>query len=394
MAAGIKLTTPSPFLTLFLPLAILALLTIAAFAHAIHNNFDILASLWTPCNGPAVLGKPVVPAPLCFAIHFFQSAHATWRGRLEQAIIVSFLAGLATITAVKSGAQSQYLENDEAGADKKKREKKSQVERAQSDWGKGGLISQEIIANLTVPWLLYSLALGALAWQGIIIPAFLYRRHQQSQSQAPSQLRLQTGWTYTDADADVVNEDAHSLVVPLSIALGLFLPATIMLLNPSAPLPIIFFLLFPLSVTLIEYLIRRLTSQLTTQSTNKFLLFLPPTIASILAHITFLLSLTTTTTTPSTHPHNDATATATDAALVLLEIDHAAIYLTTLYWIYIKTNKNIGNVLATLATTITLGPGAGICVGWLYHRDDKATESTGKEEKRKGGKATRCFFEL
>lgn len=384
MAAGIKLTTTDPFLTL-LPLAILAFITIAAFIHAIHSNFKILAALWTPCNGPPLLSQPGLPTPLCFAIHFFQSAHATLRGRLEQAIIVSFLAGLATITAVESDARVQYRAENEPWSDEKRRKNENKVEEARKDWGEG-LISQKIIANLTIPWLLYSLALGALVWEGIIIPAFLYRQHEKPQSQGPSQLQPWTGETSTNIG---VSADARSLTIPLSIALGLFLPAALMLFYPSAPLPIVLFLLFPLWVTLIQTLLRPLTSRLTrSNNTSETLLFIPPIIASTLAHMTLLLSLITTTSS-AMYPSNDATATA----LLLLELDHAAIYLATLYWIYIKSNTNTNNVLATLAASIALGPGAGICVGWLYDHRGKAKES-GESERRKGGKATGCFFEL
>lgn len=388
MAAGIKLTTTHPYLTLLLPLAILALVTIAAFVHAIYSNINTLVAFWTPCNGPRLLGQPELPTPLCFAIHFFQSAHATLRGRLEQAIIVSFLAGLATITAVESSSGVQNRADHEAWTDEKKakNENENKVEEARKDWG-AGLISQKLIENLTIPWLLYSLALGALSWQAIIIPAFLYCRQQKSQSQASSQLQPWTGETSTDTG---VEKDIHSPAIPLSIALGLFLPATLMLLHPSAPLPIILFLLFPLWVTLIQRLLRPLTSQLTwSNKTSKTLLFIPPVIASTLAHIIFLLSIFSS---PSIlTPSNDDTATA--AALLLLEIDHAAIYLATLYWIYIESNAKTNSVFTTLATTIALGPGAGICAGWLYDHGGKAQKPVGRE-RRKGGKATGCFFEL
>lgn len=389
MAAGTKLTTTYPFLTLLLPLAILALITIAAFIHAIDSNFDTLAALWTSCNGPLLFGEPRLHSPLCFAIHFFQSAHATLRGRLEQAIIVSFLAALATITAVESGAGVQHRADHEAWTDKKKDkdEKENQMEEGQR-YKEGGLISQKLIENLTIPWLLYSLALGALSWQAIIIPAFLYRPQKKAQPQNLSQLQSWTGETPTEVDADA-DTDPHSPAVPLSIVLGLFLPATLMLLHPSAPVPIILFLLFPLWVTLIQHLLRPLTSHLTTQSNNKLFVFMPPMIASTLAHIIFLLSLFSS---PSIFtPSNDAIATT--AALLLLEIDHAAIYLATLYWIYIKSHTNTNSVLATLAATVTLGPGAGMCVGWLYHGAGKAKEPT-ERERRKSGKATGCFFEL
>lgn len=404
MAAGIKLTKTYPFPPLFLPLAILALVTIAAFIHAVHTNFSTLAALWTPCNGPPFLSQPDLPTPLCFAIHFFQNAHATLRGRLEQAIIVCFLAGLATITAVESGVEVQHQADHEACADEKKSNKENNLEEAQKYWDEKGSIGHKIMANLTISWLLYSLALGALAWQAIIVPAFLYRQHQKRNSQTQSQLHMQTD--RTNADADVADTNAYSPAIPLSIALGLFLPATLMLLLPSAPLPIILFLLFPLWVTLIKSLLHPLTSFLITSQSkniNKELLFIPPIIASTIAHIIFLFFITTTSTStitdPSIYSGDDASASASasTATLLLLEIDHAAIYLTTLYWIYIQFNTNIISVLVTLVATIAIGPGAAICVGWLYNNQNRhrtSTKGPTNKERRKSGKATGCFFEL
>ncbi|KAJ4416561.1 hypothetical protein N0V82_006683 [Gnomoniopsis sp. IMI 355080] len=379
--ATLKLTTTHPFLTTMIPLAILALATIIAFILAIHSNYTSLASLWTPCTGAGaaaggcfhqLLSRPL-PTPLCFAIHFFQAAHATTSARIEQAVITSFLAGLATITAVESARVTRRADAAVvvvARGDGEKEEEK--------EWGKnerprrmGEVTSRAVIANLTIPWLLYSLALGALAWQGIIIPAFLYRRRHQFE------------------EAPDTEEDPHApATIPLSVALGLFLPATIMLLHPTAPLPIILFLLFPIWVTLTHHLLRPLTSHLLTLPKNKILLYAPPIIASTLAHIAFLLYLLTTTTLSSSLPQVAATAddsrSAAHAALLLLELDHVAIFLAALYWIHLEAGAH--GVLTTLATTIALGPGAGVCVGWAYRGGKKPME------RQKSGKATGSFF--
>ncbi|KAJ4388875.1 hypothetical protein N0V93_006336 [Gnomoniopsis smithogilvyi] len=348
--ASTKLTLNHPFLISLLPLAALALTTIIAFIHAIYSNYTTLASLWAPCTNPQLLGRPI-PTPVCFAIHFFQAAHATPHARLEQAVIVSFLVGLATITAVE-GPRIRGMDIV-AGDEKKKKNKKKGPRR-------GDLISQAIIANLTIPWLLYSLAFGALAWQGIIIPAFLYRRRHQSQ---PS-----------EADAGVTTH--YSPTIPLSIILGLFLPAGTMLLHPAAALPIILFLLFPVWTTLAHHLLHPLTSRFTLP--NKTLLYAPAIIASTVAHIAFILSLLT-----NLGSQDGDRPAAHAAALFLLELDHVAIFLTALYWIRLGSGAH--GVLVTLAATIALGPGAGVCLGWLY----PCEEST---ERRRRRKATGTFF--
>lgn len=339
-----------------LPLLALALATIAAFLVAIRREYASLASLWTSC-APQPLGR--LPAPLCFAIHFFQAAHASPRTRLEQAVIVSFLAGLATITAVE-GARARRAEA---------RDKTAQTTTTTTTTPPPPppRLSRTIAANLAVPWLLYNVALGALAWQGIIIPALLRERWRQQP------LRIGRAG---EADA----ADGHSLAIPLSIALGLLLPAAAMLLHPSAPILILLFLLFPVWISLTHRLHYPLAPVLRQRA-----IFALPILVSALAHVALLVSLFTS-------PANRTSPT--HSAILLLELDHAAIFLAVLYWILLEAG--VHGVLATVAATVLLGPGAGVCVGWLSRCDESTTATTVTAKttpgRREHGKATRCFF--
>lgn len=373
-----------PFLipTALLPLAALALATIAAFLFAYRSEPTALASLWTPCSSSSSSSSShPLPTPLCFAIHFFQAAHAAPRPRLEQAMIVALLAALATITAVESAQvrrrQAESLARTEETA---KREEPGPATRRR----RPRELSLAIVSHLTVPWLLYNLALGALAWQAIIIPAFLHRR-----SRRPRQPRNTRAGAGTDA------APAPSLAIPLSIAIGLLVPAANMLQHPTAPLPILLFLLFPLWTSLAHRLLLLLLFPLNPgRLRSKTAAFALPILASALAHVALLFHLFSSPAAAAPLP------TTTQAAIRLLELDHAAIYLAALYWILLEAG--IRAVLAALTTTVLLGPGAGLCVGWLYRAEEQEEEEepttttmttmmteTGR---RKGGKATTGTF--
>lgn len=241
----------------------------------------------------------------------------------------------------------------------------------------GRTLASKVIDNLTVPWLLYNCALGALAWQGIIIPAFLH--------DASSQRHRATA-TATDR-----SPERHSLAIPLSIALGLLLPASLMLLSPRNPALIILFLLFPIWISLTRSLLTHPHppggfTKLTNKTTSPTLIYAPAILASTAAHAALLLTHLGPS---STDTLKDHTSTTTRAALLLLELDHAAIFLAVLYWLYHLDNTDSGrrrghrSVLLAVAVSLVIGPGAGICVGWMDRRrsdrDNTHQQAAGKK---------------
>lgn len=343
MASSLPTTTKHPPI----PLGLLALAfaTVAAFAVTIHSDFAEVPPLWTSCS-------PHIPTPICFAVQFFQEAHGTPRGRLEQAVIVSFLAALSSITAIESARARRRASVHDTTTTKNMTSRSSHRHRE----GQG--LSVKIVNNLTIPWLLYGLVMGALAWQLIIVPAFLNLHHKYQQRQ---QQRQQPRKPVSRLEAHDI--DAYPLKIPLSIALGLLLPVIYMLLHPTAIVPVLLFLFFPILITLSHYLLSTFGLRATT--TNPLVFYAIPILASTLSHAAILFL-----------PSQDAPASSAGAAaLRFLRLDHTIIYITVLYWIAASSStsrisssgKSIPSILVTIATTAVLGPGAGICAGWMMH---------------------------
>ncbi|CAN8096011.1 unnamed protein product [Discula destructiva] len=355
-----------------LPLCSLALATTAAFIATIQSEWADLAPLWTNCSLNGGTGgitttttatTTSLPAPLCLAIRFFQAAHASTRGQLEQAAIVSFLAALATVTATEAetaartramrGGEQHHHEGTKRGY-------------SSSSSSSSSLAAAAVIGNLAVPWLLYSCALGALAWQCIIIPAFLHetasrRRHRRRERHEP---QAATGRDKDEDDAAAAG--VHSLAIPLSIAFGLLLPAVLMLLFPRNPVLIIIFLLFPIWIALARRLLITLLPP--ASQPNPTATFALPIILSALSHTALCIYFLTSPSSSADQNPPPPPPPPSHSALHLLELDHAAIFLAALHWLYRKTDDDQPNTLAlarTLAVSLVLGPGAGVCVGWM-----------------------------
>lgn len=432
------------------PLVVIALVTIIAFIVGIHDNFDNLSLLWKQCascadgadggnlidhklgGGTAAAGVVVffffsipIPTPLCFAVRFFQTALDSNRSRLEEAVIVAFLAGLATITAVEGervlgtsnksssslcpthgsdnhlGTPYQVLYGDDrtdvaatadGGTGTGKIDGDQTSENRNENSGVEGL-SLKIIKNLTFPWLLYNLAAGALAWQGIIIPAFLHRSaaaartehlHYSPVATIPSTQRTSSDHDNDNKEAWDAAGTARLLAIPLSIAVGLIVPSTMMILGPS-PTVVLVWLVFPVWVSLVRRIVHagippattacscccccwHPTTRTPTSMIGSILLYVVPVLYSAASHILLLLDVL--------YGQDDRNP-ATRSAVLLLEIDHIAIFVAFVYWIWIDSvaaatggggggSSSSRPVFITISSTLLLGPGAGVCLGWAY----------------------------
>lgn len=414
-----------------LPLLPIAVATIAAFGAAIRCNWEDLSVLWTQgSREPLLLSLPFgsargpqlqlpLPTPLAFAVSFFQTAHASTRSRLEQAAIAAFLAGLATVTAVES-ARAQAWQTSEVRRRTEVRDEKSNslvptenvVAVVEGENKQGSSLSAKVVRNLAVPWLLYNLALGALSWQGIIIPAFILQQQQQQQ-----QPRGFTG--------SVPGSSGSTTAISLSILLGLLFPAGAMILNPSAPAPVLAWLAFPLWVSLA----RRATSALfgkkltaapaggrrlptttdvdgdgdSSSGSSSRRVYALPILASAVAHLLLVAHILLGA---EKNDHHRGNSSLTRSAMLLLEIDHAAIFASVLYWVFTDAG-GLRAVAATIAVTLALGPGAGVCAGWMYRDhllqqdhsvhlaspgDETAQLRAERRRRRRYGKATGHFF--
>lgn len=388
------------------PLVILALGTITAFLVAINKNLDNISHLWNQCSSSSSLNSKLQPTALCFAVLFFQAALDSTRSKLEEAVIIGFLAGLATITAVegtKYGKRqdanigvvtTRLQQQEEDTADNAWEEGESSLEKGfhadyqgrnnhQAAAGSSINISSSrmIVENLTIPWLLYNLAAGALAWQAIIIPAFL---HEQ-------RIRLSAaGYPPTSTEPKPARSTTRSEAIPilLGVTFGLLVPSTLMIVDPTSTATILVWLFFPLWVSLIQrtvWGVLRVSSRSpsdsgepnhveTRRQANPLVLvpYAMPIMCSTVSHVLLAHNLLT---------QADDRGTLTHSAVLLLEIDHLAIFVAFLYWVWARAASSTSStsarekarffttslqpVLLTLVSSLLLGPGAGVCLGWV-----------------------------
>lgn len=390
------------------PLIILALGTISAFLVAINKNLDNLAHLWNQCSSsfsssssssssspsPPPNSK-LQPTALCFAVLFFQTALDSTRARLKEAVIIGFLAGLATITAVESAKYGERQDPVKTGVNTtrpQQREEDTAGKWEEASSGKGihadhqrrnshqaaAVSSRKVIDNLTIPWLLYNLAAGALAWQAIIIPAFL---HEQLR---PAAGRPSTSTHLRPARNTMMSEIISIL---LGVTFGLLIPSTLMIVNPTSTATILVWLFFPIWVSLIQRTVRGVMRVRSPSDKNNHkvetkkragpIVLMPyaiPMIYSTVSHVLLAKNMLT---------EADDRGPLTRSAVLLLEIDHLAIFLAFLYWVWartVSTTKKTSStaarengrfvtglqpVLITLVSGSLLGPGAGACLGWV-----------------------------
>jgi hypothetical protein len=79
-----------------------------------------------------------------------------------------------------------------------------------------------------------------------------------------------------------------------------------------------------------------------------------PMICSVLAHVSFIWSLT----------RPDDRKEMTRSIIVFIEVNAQFIFWTVLYWMLVEVGWRVP--LTTIITSIVVGPGAGTCVGWIY----------------------------
>lgn len=358
-------TTPTPARLLLLPILPLSLATVAAFALAIRSGWADLSQIWTRCA--LQQQQQQQPVPLCFAVSFFQiPLAASRRARLEQAAIVGLLAGLATVTAAEAfGARARRRGRGRGpegagggGGDEKV------GDGGGSGSGSSLSLSARIVENPAVPWLIYNLALGAFCWQAVIVPASIIQHHQSPQPRSDSHSRPRSADDEQQEGEDPDPAPAPS--IPLSIALGLLVPSAVMLARPSSTAAVLAWLVFPLWISLAQRLPlpssrRRLFPRLP--------LCAIPTLWSVAFHALLLADLLRVQLPlPLPLPADDnPQPSAVRSAMLLLEVDHAAIFATYLHWAFATSaSRRAGAraVVLAVVSALLLGPGAGVCLGW------------------------------
>ncbi|WQF79169.1 hypothetical protein CDEST_04183 [Colletotrichum destructivum] len=327
-------------------LVVPVILAIATFVSLfVHSDVNV-ALLYSQCDArarlPAISKVPVLGPPACFAVSFFQNALGSVRTFASMAAVLSFIAGLMTVTTVEAARVCNA--------------------------------PNILIANPTGPWLVFNLLGGAVVWQLVIIPAFFHR------SRSILLARKKAGQDVVESaaskDPDFGKDSRHLVVdseiiaIPVSVAWGFVLPSILMLIYNS-PITIAIWLVFPIWVSLIRQGVRWIVLRLQRRQHRSFhleshtvsllLVYIVPILCSAVSHVYLIWSLF----------QWDDRKEMTRSTIKYVEIDAFFIGLTVLYWIFVETGWRVPLVAVLVA--VPLGPGAGVCIAWIY-RDNQIRE--------------------
>ncbi|KAK4120961.1 hypothetical protein N657DRAFT_648318 [Parathielavia appendiculata] len=342
----------------YLLVAPVLLATLTGYVLFLHSDVNMYM-LYSQCHArsrlPWLSHIPVLGSPACFLVSFFQeavssSSHASIRASSTMAAILSFIAGLLTVSTVEA----------------------ARICNAPSI----------VIAYPTGPWILFTLIGGAIVWELVIIPAFFHRSRAISAARKAgpggSHAQLPAGPadpTFGEAMRHLgPNGLAETVAIPVAVAVGFVVPSLLMLVldNPAA---VLVWLFFPVLVSLVRQAVRRLlvvitlwarvggqerrwngSGSLHLESDRRALVavYALPVACSILAHGYLLWSLT----------RPDDRKEMTRSVLKFITIDAFFVGLTVLYWILVEAGWRVALVVA--GASVMLGPGAGICIGWIY----------------------------
>lgn len=247
-----------------------------------------------------------------------------------------------------------------------------------------------LIAYPTGPWLVFDLIGGAVVWELVIIPAFLHRARMvllEKRREDEEGLRRDIEELLEEHSRHL--PESEVIAIPVSVGIGYFIPSILMLIFKS-PATIGVWLFFPVYVSLIRqgtrkfvnYLRRADPGTIHIESSWQSLIYVYalPIICSVLAHFIAMGN--------ATMP--DDRKEMTRSTITFIEVDILFIALTVLYWMLVEVGWQVP--LATLVTSIVVGPGAGVCLGWVYreglihdfqHTDFDAEESD-EDQPRQG----------
>ncbi|KAB5545529.1 hypothetical protein GE09DRAFT_1205020 [Coniochaeta sp. 2T2.1] len=325
------------------------LLAIATFVLLFQHGESInIPFLWSQCHArsrlPWLSHIPLLGSPACFLVSFFQEAVASSRGFAIMAACLSFIAGLLTVSTVESARVCN-----------------------------GPAV---LIAYPTGAWVVFNLLGGAVVWELVILPAFFVRSRQiilaRREGAGTSSPGAGGGGGMVDASHPDLGEGmrhlssaAEAVAIPVAVAVGCVLPSVLMLVLDS-PVAVVVWIFFPLWVSLVRQGVRaglvrwkrdRLGASLHLERSRLWtgVTYGIPVLCSVLAHVWLLYSLLA---------RHDDRKEMTRATTKFIEIDVGFIGLTVLYWLFVEAGWRVAAVM--LAASVLLGPGAGVCLAWVY----------------------------
>ncbi|KAK4239510.1 hypothetical protein C8A03DRAFT_32366 [Achaetomium macrosporum] len=318
---------------LVVPILLAILTLLALFIHSDTNIYMLYSQCHARSRIPWLSHIPLLGSPACFLVSFFQEAIASARAFGLMAVILSFVAALLTVSTVEAARICNS--------------------------------PSMLIAYPTGSWLVFNLIGGAIVWELVIIPAFFHRCREiiaARKQGGPQQLSGPADPTFGETMRHLARV-AETVAIPVAVAIGYVVPSLLMLVL-DAPVAVLVWLFFPVWVSLVRRAVRRVvlfvreewSVSLHLESNRVALLavYLMPIACSVLAHAHWIWTMSLP----------DDRKEMTRATLKFITIDAFFVGLTVLYWIFIEAGWRVA--LVTMGASVLLGPGAGVCIGWIY----------------------------
>ena len=304
----------------------------ALFVHSDTN----LPMLYSQCHArsriPWLSHIPVLGAPSCFLVSFFQEALAPTTAAGTMAAVLAFVGGLLTVSLVEAARVCNA--------------------------------PNKLIKYPTLPWIVFNLIGGAVVWELVIVPAFLARARQVIVSRRAGR-DDPAGATDPDFGEAMrhISNVAEVFAIPAAVAVGYLLPAAAMLALDH-PVAILVWLFFPIWVSLIRQAARFTITKLSASGVETFhlesrrvallVVYAIPILVSVAAHAVFIWAAL----------QRDDRKEMTRATVTFIEINSVLIGLTVLYWLFVEAGWKV--TLTMIVASLGLGPGAGVCIAWIY----------------------------
>ncbi|KAK8029634.1 hypothetical protein PG993_010925 [Apiospora rasikravindrae] len=347
--------------------ALLAIATVVLLGF--HSDLNI-AALYSQCHARSrlrwVSRVPVVGAPSCFLVSFFQLAvgggddvdnahhHTSRRALAIMSVVLSFVAALLTANLVESARLCN-----------------------RRSW---------LIARPTLPWLVFNLVGGALVWDIVIVPEFLRRaKHVQAAKESAAAEQLRDVDSFIDVEVRGLTSQVEVYAIPLAVLFGFVAPSVIMLATAGHPIAVVVWLFFPLWVSLVRYAVKVVgvnairdpePHRLESHWLSLGLVYVVPVVCSIASHVFLLVNLLGSL---------DDRREMTRATTKFIQIDFLIIGATVLYWLLVEAGML--TTLAMIVSSVVLGPGTGLSGSWLLREKviERYPHGEGGERAATGG---------
>lgn len=314
-----------------LPLLLTPPLAITLTTLLLHLFFSFLrdpniALLYSQCHARSRLHFlshiPALGAPSCFLVSFWLETLDSFRGRVIMATLLGFVVGLVTVTTLESKRVANQRD---------------------------GLVKRP---GLWV-WAPY-VVLGGVAVTGWGVPGLVRRGKEVSEVRPGAE---------GGEEVRVLAMRADGVAVPLSIALGLVVPALVLVWMRS-PLAVGGFLLFPVWTSLLRKVVRVVLTQfqdetwtatlhLSSSRVNLVAVYALPILLSAVAHGFLLYNLIA---------RRDDSQEMTRSTLRFILIDLAGLTAAVLYWVLVEAGWRAAAVF--VVATLLAGPGAAVSLAW------------------------------